>query len=520
MASFAEFLNAKGQAHLIPVTQLWSTEEQQALREQLQAINVERQKKVFDIAISHSSGGDRLKVLAPTKVKWVADDASSTSPHSLSWWPSETSEVDFMQCVLTRLSEVGDEVKNRWRMRGLQFISDGKLGLVMMGGGQGTRLGYDKPKGAYPISPISGKSLYQTIIERVLCLRKLVEAARKDGLVTYEGSEVSEVSIPFLVMTSGATDKETHQFLEQNDYFGYNSADLHVFEQPMIAACNLTGGLLIGPDKKLVMSPNGNGGIFAGIEANGMLGNLKSRGVEAIHVFGVDNVLCKGGDPSFIGYCVESGAPCGNKCVRKEIPTEPIGVFCRFKRAEDESGFKCGVVEYSELSKELAEARHTDGSLSMSAGNIANHYFTISFIDALNQSNSMDGLYHVAEKKVPCLGDDGEVITPTSPNAIKLELFIFDSFLSAQRVVGLEVERNTEFAPLKNKEGNDSPTTARALMSSLHQSYLTAAGAKFNKTENKDAYCEISSLITYEGEGLERYVPKDPIDLPFHLTGA
>eukprot|EP01068_Selenidium_serpulae_P018786 Selendium_serpulae@DN6487_c3_g4_i1.p1 len=371
------------------------------------------------------------------------------------------------KCTIASSSSLPPMRKAYFKQIGLEFIAQKKLALLLMAGGQGTRLGFDAPKGMFPIGPLSNKTLFQIFIERATCLKKL--AIKATG-----GKE--PVSLPLVIMTSDTTSEKTELFLKSNNYFGYAKEDILFFQQQMVPSTDNNGAFLISPEHKLVQNPNGNGGIFKSLEDSGVLGNLNKRGCEAIHVFGVDNVLVKLGDPLFIGYCVDSGAPVGNKCCAKNCPEEKVGVFCCREKADKQT--ECCVREYSEISEELSKSRGGDGQLVFSAGNIANHFFTTEFVKKVNDSGFINSNYHIAEKKIPFMEGDGKVVLPESPNGIKLESFVFDSFAMAPRVVGFEIERDSEFAPIKNKTGVDSPDSARELISKLHSKFLTEAGAK------------------------------------------
>jgi len=244
---------------------------------------------------------------------------------------------------------------------------------------------------------------------------------------------------------------------------------------------------------KLTSAPDGNGGIYRALRQCGILESMKNRGIVHIHSYCVDNCLVRVADPVFIGYCAERNADCAAKVVPKATPEEPVGVICL-------KGGKPSVVEYSEISKEMSEQRHHSTThLVYGAANIANHYYTLSFLEkTCDFENQMQ--YHVAKKKIACIDlQTGEKIKPSTPNGIKLELFVFDVFPFAKQFAVLEVERCDEFSPLKNPPGSktDGPETSRRDILGQHTRWLKHVGAKGPTTE-----VEISPLMSYAGEGL------------------
>jgi UDP-N-acetylglucosamine/UDP-N-acetylgalactosamine diphosphorylase len=272
-----------------------------------------------------------------------------------------------------------------------------------------------------------------------------------------------------------------------------------------LPAVSADGKIILEAKDKVSIAPDGNGGMYAALESQGVLANMKSRGVEYVHTYCVDNCLVKVADPVFLGYNIAAGAEVGAKTVRKEDPAEPVGVVCV-------RNGKYGVVEYSEIPKELSAARNPNGSLQLSAANIANHFYTRGFLDRVGQFESHLE-YHIAHKKIAHVDlTTGTVITPTAPNGFKMELFIFDVFPFCDKFAVFEGPRQDEFSPLKNKDGVDSPVTSRRDIMELHKRFLKAAGAT---VEGEDT-CEISPLVSYGGEGLEKYKGQ-AVKLPIHI---
>ncbi|KAL2915609.1 UDP-N-acetylglucosamine pyrophosphorylase [Polyrhizophydium stewartii] len=377
-----------------------------------------------------------------------------------------------------------------WRAEGLRLIAAGKVAVILLAGGQGTRLGSSDPKGCYDIGLPSRKSLFQLQGERILRLQQL--AAQHAG--------GKEVVIPWYVMTSGPTRAATEAFFVRKNFFGLKKENVIFFEQGVLPAFTPEGKIFLETKDTLAVAPDGNGGIYAALRSQGVIADLERRCIPYIHAYCVDNCLVKVADPVFIGYCVEKNADCGAKVVPKRYPEEPVGVICM-------RNGRHGVVEYSEIDPAMARALTPAGVPVYNAGNIANHFYTLDFLRRVEHFEK-DLDYHIARKKIKHVDlATGNLVSPSSPNGIKLELFIFDVMPFAERMAVLEVARADEFSPLKNAPGakdGDSPETSRADIMAQHVRFVEAAGGKVAPTQGSTApVFEISPLVSYDGEGLE-----------------
>lgn len=350
----------------------------------------------------------------------------------------------------------------------------------------------------YDVGLPSHKTLLQIQAERI---RKVTELAHK--LCGKLGN------ITWFVMTSESTMEPTLNFFKKHNYFGLQEENVIMFEQFLLPAFSFNGKIILENKHKIAMSPDGNGGLYRALRDRKILDEMKKRGIEYVHAFSIDNILVKVADPIFIGYCVEQAADCGVKVIEKVVPDEAIGVVCIVNE-------KWQVVEYSEISPEVAEKRADNGSLLFKAGNICNHLFSTPFLRTVAENHVEQLQLHVAQKKIPTIDKDGLPIKPKTPNGIKMEKFIFDVFPFAEKLVVWEVNRDEEFSALKNTNevGKDCPSTAREGIFALHKKWIERAGGTFI---NSKVICEISPLVSYAGEGLEEYVKGKTLPSPFIL---
>jgi UDP-N-acetylglucosamine/UDP-N-acetylgalactosamine diphosphorylase len=381
----------------------------------------------------------------------------------------------------------GPDVAQR-RAQGEAALHAGEVAVLVVAGGQGTRLGSDQPKGFFPVGPISGRSLYQIHAEKVLAL-----------------SQRSRVRIPFLIMTSPATDAATRAFFADHRGFGLATEDVHFFCQGTMPALDLaTGHLLLEAPGRLFLSPDGHGGTLTALHDSGLLDQLLNQGVRHLFYFQVDNPLVKVADPEFLGRHIDVRSEVSSKVVPKLGPTDKLGNFAQVDG-------RCTIIEYSDLPRELAEQRDDSGRLLLWGGNTAIHIFDLPFLARVNRLPERIP-FHLARKKVPHIDPQGRPVRPEAENALKFERFIFDILPLAQRWLIAETSRREEFAPLKNAEGADSPTAVRQALSDLAADWLEAAGATVPRRSDGSApTLEISPLFALDRDELARKVKRGTV---------
>jgi len=355
-------------------------------------------------------------------------------------------------------------------------------------------LGSSAPKGCYDIGLPSHKSLFQYQAERIARLQTVAEKEC--------GKPAGSVIIPWYVMTSGPTRRETEEFFVKNRYFGLDSKNVIFFEQGTLPCLTMEGKVILDTPSHVAVAPDGNGGLYAATrtplspsdKSHTVLSDLGKRKVLYVHAYCVDNCLVRVADPVFLGYCITKQADCAAKVVPKASPKESVGVVAR-------RGDKFSVVEYSEISSEQAEKRNANGQLAFGAANIANHFYTTAYLNSV-ESFEEELAFHIARKKIPYVDlESGEIVKPTKPNGMKLEMFVFDVFPYTKRFSVLEVARNEEFSPLKNAPGtgSDDPDTSRRDLIAQHKRFLEKAGAHVKE----GVEIEISPRLSYAGDGLE-----------------
>jgi len=382
------------------------------------------------------------------------------------------------------------------RRRGEEVLRRGEVAVILVAGGQGSRLGFEHPKGMYAIGPVSNKTLFQIHAEKILAL------TRRYGK-----------PIPLLIMTSPATHAETGEFFKQNRYFGLDRASVEFFCQGTMPALDMaTGKLLMAGAGKLFTSPNGHGGTLTALAESGLLGQLKQRGFRQVFYFQVDNPLVKIADPIFLGHHLAADAEVSAKIVAKLGPTDKLGNLVLIDG-------RCSMIEYSDLPESLARQTDERGGLRIWAGSPAIHYFSIDFLERVTQGQTRIP-FHVARKKVPYLNEAGQMMEPKKENAFKFEMFIFDVLPMADRWAIVETTRREEFEPLKNATGPDSPATVRQAISDLAGDWLQQAGIAVPLRDGHTTVpLEISPLYALDAEELAAKVdPGLRINAPLYLV--
>lgn len=324
-----------------------------------------------------------------------------------------------------------------FKAAGVEAIKAGKVAAVLLAGGQGTRLGVDGPKGAYDIGVT--RPLY--IFEQQM--NNLLEVVNECGAY-----------VPLYIMTSEKNHAETTAFWKEHNYFGYPETEVKFFVQDMAPAVDFEGKIFLETKERPALSPNGNGGWFTSLKRAGLVDELKARGVEWINIYAVDNVLQRIADPVFVGATLLSGVNCGAKVVTKNNPKERVGVLCL------ENG-KPAIIEYYELTDEMANEQAADGSLAYIYGVILNYLFRL---EQLERTAAARMPVHIVKKKIEHVNEAGETVRPETENGYKFELLAVDLIKFMDSVLPFEVEREREFAPIKNKTGVDSVESARALL--------------------------------------------------------
>ncbi len=327
--------------------------------------------------------------------------------------------------------------KSEFETAGLNAIKSGKVAAVLLAGGQGTRLGFDLPKGTFNVGETKELYIFQCLINN------LMEVVNRTG-----------VWIPFYIMTSDKNNDQTISFFEEKQYFGYNPDFVHFFKQEMAPSVDYDGKILLEEKGRISLSPNGNGGWFSSLTKAGFAAQMKRDGVEWLNIFAVDNVLQRICDPAFIGAVLTSGCECGGKVVSKADPEERVGVLCL------EDGMP-SIVEYYEMTHDMIHLRNEKGNLLYNFGVILNYLFRL---DRLEEILNTTMPTHIVEKKIPHLDKNGNLIKPESPNGYKFEILVLDMIHLMNSCCAYEVVRDQEFAPIKNLHGVDSVDTAKELL--------------------------------------------------------
>ena len=336
--------------------------------------------------------------------------------------------------------------------RGEALLARGELAVLVVAGGQGTRLGFEGPKGAFRLGPVSERTLFEQQAQKIRGLRRRL------------GKRV-----PWYLMTSGATDDATRELFAESAFFGLPPEDVFFFCQPMVPALDFEGRLILEEPSRIFESPNGHGGVLTALLESGALDHMERRGVRSIFYYQVDNPLVRIGDPAYLGFHLEAGAEMSAKVIRKRSPDEKMGVIARIDG-------RVGIVEYTELDDPHRHLRDGSGELVYWAGSIAVHLLQVDFVRRVAAEAERHLPYHASAKKIPTVDPEGRNVAPAAPNGYKLERFVFDALPAARAVCVVEALREEEYSPIKNAEGEDSPASARRDLSALCRRWIVEAG--------------------------------------------
>ena len=394
------------------------------------------------------------------------------------------------------------------RSLGKRLISAGKVAAFVVAGGQGTRLGFDGPKGDFPISPIREKTLFRLFAETISAVSKKYAAV-----------------CPWYIMTSPMNHAETNEIFRSNDYYGLDEKDVFIFQQGTMPNFSFDGKILLADKDKIACSPDGHGGSLKALYRTGALKDMQKRGVEFISYYQVDNPLINIFDPLFIGLHALEQADMSSKAVIKAGPYEKVGNFCLIDG-------KLTVIEYSDLPDQLAEKRNPDGSLVFELGSISIHIINRTFVEKLNVrgfSELKTSLFskrhrepphpapvslplHRAVKKIPHIDQEGKLVRPTEPNGIKLESFVFDALPLTSKSIILETLRSEEFSPVKNATGVDSAESAREMIVARGAGWLESAGVTIPRKADGSVDCliEIAPSFALERDDIKAKIDQIP----------
>jgi UDP-N-acetylglucosamine/UDP-N-acetylgalactosamine diphosphorylase len=471
-AGLVEHLERYGQGHLLRWWGELDDDGRARLASEVASIDFEQHRRLI-AELVHGDGGG-------------APPADQVEPIEAVRLP----QTDGERVALRRAAGVGSEA-----------LAAGEVGVVLVAGGSGTRLGFDGPKGTFPIGPVSSASLFQIHAEKIVAL------SRRHRRV-----------VPLYIMTSPENHQTTADFLQANGRFGLEHVRLFVQGQ-MPAVDRVSGDVLLAGKDRVALSPDGHGGTLAALAAPGRGGipscleEMQELGVRTLFYFQVDNPMVQIADPTFIGLHREAGAEMSFKVVERGSPGEKLGVVVRVNGRPQ-------VIEYSDLPEELAGRREPEGRLELWAGSIAVHILERTFIERLTGEQQHRLPFHRAVKKVSYVDDSGQVIKPAEPNAIKFEQFIFDALPMAERWTIVETDRASEFEPLKNAVGPDSPATVHQRMSDQFASWLEQAGASVPRRADGTVPfgIEISPLFALDAAELKTKIePGLVVDRPIYL---
>ena len=332
----------------------------------------------------------------------------------------------------TKFEDILEEDKSRYLAIGEEVIKNKKIAVCQLAGGQGSRLGHKGPKGTFIVELEKPRSIFELFAE------KLHAVYNKYG-----------VKIQWYVMTSEDNDAETKNFFASHSFFNYGEENITFFKQGELPLLNYNGNPVLASKGKVFKAADGNGGVYEALRKNNILEELEANGVEFLGIGNVDNILIDFFEPTFLGMMVEQNRKVAMKSVTKVSPEEKVGVACKING-------KPGVVEYTEISEEMANLRDENGNLVYGESYFGFVVYTTAFLKKIAQGLT----YHVARKKNDYIDEEGNEVIGQEPNTYKFEMFIFEGFGFADDMLVLSVDRKKNFAPIKNKEGQDSPETA------------------------------------------------------------
>ncbi len=415
-------LGRYGQQHLLAFWDTLSPEQQRHLEDQIQSLDLAQRQKL-------TSGQDH----APN---WSDLAARAESPPAI------------------RLGDTAPRFKHGDALEaGEAALANGRVAMILAAGGQGTRLGFDHPKGMFSIGPLSGRTLFQMHVDRLRAM------SRRFGR-----------KIPLWIMTSPATDTETREYFRRHENLGLSADELTIFCQGSMPAVDAqTGQVLLSGKDEIALSPDGHGGLVAALDRHGLLADAHHRGIDQFFYAQVDNPLVQVLDPTLIGYHLLAQSEMTTQVVKKRFALEKVGNVVSIDG-------KIQIIEYSDLPAKYAEQTNPDGSLKLWAGNIAVHVFDVAFIRRVVKF--ADGLpFHRALKPVPYVDRTGRLVKPTTANAIKFERFVFDLLPLAEQAIVVEGDAREVFAPVKNADGapTDTPAATKAALIALHHNWLRLA---------------------------------------------
>lgn len=441
-----------GQEHVFQFWEQITDEERQYLLNQLKGINFQLMKDLAE--------------------KWIL-----TTPETEVF--SQIKPVD----VIPLREDTHPEEREAYEC-GEEMLRKGKVGLFLVAGGQGTRLGFDGPKGTYPVGPITQKSLFQYHAEKIMNLQNRYNCI-----------------LPWYIMVSKGNEKSTISFFKEHNFFGLNPENIYFAMQPMVPCLNEQGKFMLDSPYSIAMNPNGHGGTIPTIVEKGILTDARNRGIEMLSYFQVDNWAVKVADPRFIGYHALNKAEMSSKIIRKNSLREPVGVHCLCDGVYR-------VIEYSELDiyPQLLET-DSAGNMKFFAGNPAMHIISLDFVEKVYKQSHLFP-WHKAFKKIPYINEHGELIKPKQPNGYKFETFIFDALrFTKHPPVAVEIQRQGEYTPIKQFDGDNSVISARKSMTQFWGTWLKKTGYAVESfiEQNDNFYIEISPIFSLtEKEFLEK----------------